>query len=227
MANLGTRLIEAIEPTFKAHGFKRNKHGVFIRPTSYGFDNFLWASHPTVTDNHSMAQKYSLLMGVRHDRVENEVNKLGLIYGHDNQKRTTTVSTPLELFPPTQERKYFIVIEHNAPDEVITKAAASLISILQADALPFYSAYSSIERCSAGLNTAFDQRSHFLHNNFESRVYHAITAAHVAGIPNFEDIVKTWQTNIESTLPPSLWQSTKDRVEKLILDLTISPIDGP
>ena len=225
MAHLGTRLTEAIEPAFRAHGLKRNKHGVFIRPTAHGFDNFLWATHPTVTASTELAQKYSLLMGVRHNQVEDAVNQLEFIYGLENKKRTTTVSTPLELFPPTQQRAYSVVLEHNASDAAISIAAASIIDVLTADALPFYAAYASIEHCAAGLNSALDQRSHFLFNNYETRMYHAIAAAHFASPTGCHDVVQSWLSCAESTLPASIWHTAQDRLTKLFLVLGISQRD--
>ncbi|GAB2615438.1 hypothetical protein [Novilysobacter erysipheiresistens] len=221
--SLGLRLSKAITDSGEIAGFRYiRKRNAFVRKEPHGFSQFLWATYPTVVGD-ATGQHYSLIVGVRHDIVEDAVNQLGLIYGSDNQSATTTVDTPLEKFPLSAERQYSYFLPNSANEHDISAAASSIATSVENDLSGFYTRYASLQECAAGLNSKPTDRSHHLYNNLEPRMYRAIASAHLGRLPGFDSLLEQWQSAYLSTLPVSAHAKIQDRLCKLLDIMGVGP----
>lgn len=169
-------LVKTLRPMLLATGFEwvRSRE-YFIRRTPYGFCSLLWTSYPTLEGG----EGYVLgpIIGVRHDAVEDLVNRLGLIYGDDNKRYTKTVSRVLKFFPINKNRPYIQKIRRSSIEEDAKRVADNFFEIVTQEGEQFFEKYSSLLECSKGLNTPIEVASHPLFNNFPLRAYRGIAAA--------------------------------------------------
>jgi hypothetical protein len=148
---------------------------MFIRKECYGFSCLVWTSVPVSSSGRSL--ELTPVLGVRHDVVENLVNRLGLIYGDDNKKYTTTVDRGLGFFPFTEGIEYRQHIRLDAIDDDVGRVAANVTSMLDEHGDQFFQRYSSLLECSRGLNDVINVNTHPLCNNFPLRAYYGVAAA--------------------------------------------------
>ena len=217
MTSTTTRLLHELRPGFAKNGFAYNsKKGGFTRAQSFGFERLSWSSWPTVFENGDIGQQHSIALSVRHSIVENSVNQLGLIYGVENQMATTTVSCSLDTFRPSAFGDVSIRLRTNASDDEIAQGAKVIHRILEFHGLPFFEKYSSLLQCAVDLNEDKNQRSHFLANNFERRMYSAIASAFHSGEPQFDELPGQWLHHAQEILPSATLERAKSRVAQLI-----------
>ncbi len=213
--SLGVRLAQAVEARISPFGFRysRKTHAL-LRATPHGFEQLLWTSYPTETSGHS-GQRYSLVAGVRHDSVEDAVNRLGLVYGAENQRATTTVSCVLEYFPIVPGKSYSLFIQNNASDAEVYAAAAEISQILRDELIPFFERYAELLRCADDLSEDPMAVSHHLFNNYENRMYRAIAASCISGRSTFSEQMEYWQSVYESVLPKTIHAKVAGRLGAL------------
>ncbi len=210
LAKAVSRLVEPIQFRFVA---KRN---TFIQKTAWGFNEFLWTTHPTISSDSIMSEKYSLVFGVRHEAVESVVNQLNLVHGDDNKKYTTTVSCPLELFPISSKRHYSYVVANGAHEKDVENVAKEIAAVVANDGLPFYEHYSTLSACAADLNTNLRSRSHKLLNNLERRMYYAVAAAYLAEQKDCASLVEQWREVCADVLPQNIRLKAQNNLTALI-----------
>jgi hypothetical protein len=116
-------------------------------------------------------------LGVRHNQIDEIVNRLGHIWGEANQKNTTTVYRGLEYFPFDPERDGRKVISSDRLDMDVHSVAADISAMLLADGFEFLRVHSDLHECSVGLNDPVEARTHPLLNNFPLRAYYGVAAA--------------------------------------------------
>ncbi len=214
--SLGLRLYKAIG---EIQGYRYiRKRNAFVRKESHGFSEFVFATYPTVIRGIA-GQHYSLIVGVRHNIVEDVVNQLGLIYGSDNQSATTTVDTPLEIFPLSPERQYSYFL----PEHDLHAVASCIEKSVTTDLSGFCARYASLQECAVGLNTEPTSRSHHLCNNLEPRMYRAIASAHFAHLQDFDSLLERWQSAYLSALPVSAHTKIHGRLCQLLDILGVGP----
>ena len=214
MKKIERELVRRLQPVFLELGFKlMAKRGCFVRPTSYGFDEFLWTSVPTVVDGSRL--KLGIVVGLRHDVVDDLVNRLDLIYGDDNRRYTTTLTSPFCLFPPSNKRTYEKSIREDAQEPELVRVADEILEIMSVDAQTFYAKYKSLEACEAGLNTPVEVISHPLFNNFEKRMYYGVACAWIVDRPDFNELVTRYRTYGPIALKAA-WSKSEQRLDKLI-----------
>ena len=215
MEGVGVRFTKALKLLVQPWGFRSTRRSTFIRKNARGFDKFVWSSYPTIRDG-CQGQHHDLVIGVRHDTVEDVVNRLDRIRGEANKKSTTTVSCALQFFPLSPEGRYSFFLPDNAPENDILEMASAIARTIEADALPFFTKYSSLAECAAGLNTSIRSRTHHLFNNLEGRMYAAIAAAHLVGQSNFASLVEQWKVTCREELPQSDRVQAEQRINLLL-----------
>jgi hypothetical protein len=222
MERLGLRLVREVNDFSAPLGFRYiAKINMFVRNTEYGFDAFLWTSHPALSGD-VMGQQYSLLAMLRHNAVDNVVNQLGLIYGEENQKFSSTVCSALELFPPSNARQYSYFLADSASDADLAGVAQSIAVAVKEDACPFFERYSSLTECAIGLNSSPRANTHFLFNNLERRMYYSIATAHLAGLSEFDLLLEQWTGVCSELLPENTRAGAQKKVSRLLEILEIS-----
>jgi hypothetical protein len=128
-------------------------------------------------------------LSVRHDRVDEIVNRLGHIWGANNQKQTTTIYRGLGFFP----------FDENLSDDLIrrdslTTDAASVSgrieAMMAAHGDAFFERYASLLECSRGLNDPIETGTHPLLNSYPKRAYYGIAAAGLAEPERMRELVE-------------------------------------
>lgn len=164
-----------LEPMLREQGFNPvASHLGFRRRTDFGFH---YLSFPSFAWGNGGPYVINVGLGVRHNRVDEIVNRLGHVWGKANQKVTTTVYRGLEFFPFDAQRDGRKTI---APDQLELGAqsvASDISAMLLADGYEFFRNYSDAHECSVGLNAPIEARTHPLHNNFPLRAYYGVAAA--------------------------------------------------
>jgi len=216
MLPLGKRLSTAVGALCSHVGFRyMAKRNSFFRKEEYGYSEFLWASHRDICRDVE-GMRYLLIIGMRHNNVENAVNRLGLIYGAEDQKFSPTISRSLDLFPISNTSTYSFFLKSSAPDSDVDEVAASIAASIQVDAMPFYARYSSLIPCAIDLNSSPASKTHPLNNNLEQRMYRAVACAHFAKLPNFVSLLNEWRVVSQEHLPPNIREKAKVRLENLV-----------
>jgi hypothetical protein len=140
MDRIERAICKKIEPLLKQHGFSLSKEwGYFVRSQPYGHDAFLVVNKGTAG-----AGPRHFEIGphceIRHDRIETPWNTLGMVYGEDNQRQTSTLvlgfprgmkAPPLKLMPATM-------------NEDIALIAAETEAVFTQMALPFYQHFADL-----------------------------------------------------------------------------------
>ena len=179
-----------LEPALREQGFKPLSSGLgFKRRTSFGFyelslPSFAWgAGGPYVVN---------VGLGVRHNRVDSIVNRLGHIWGEANQKNTVTVYRGLGFFPFDAERdgEKTLSLERMSADAASVASDISLM--LAADGYGFYERYSDLRECSLGLNAPIETRTHPLLNRFSMRAYYGVAAAAITQPERVQSLIRSY-----------------------------------
>ncbi|RYG85814.1 MAG: hypothetical protein EON59_11405 [Alphaproteobacteria bacterium] len=179
-----------LEPTLREHGFKAQSASLtFKRRTVFGFHelslpSFAWAAGGPYVVN--------VGLGVRHNRVDMVVNRLGHIWGESNQKNTTTVYRGLGFFPfeAGRDGEKTILTERMSIDAASVASDISLM--LAADGYAFYERYSDLRECSLGLNDPIEARTHALSNRFPMRAYYGVAAAALAQPERVHSLIRSY-----------------------------------
>jgi hypothetical protein len=176
LSEANAALAERLKPSLIKLGFRfRSAALEFVRPQPFGFQRFSWATHFVgLNGGHQVINPG---LSVRHDAVDSIVNRLGHIWGDDNQRRTTTLYRGLTIFPFDPLRDGEKVIRLTALEEDTSEVVGSLSDMLNNNGLPFLDQYSSLLVCSRGLNEPVEARTHPLLNNFPLRAYYGVAAA--------------------------------------------------
>lgn len=164
-----------LEPMLREQGFKpQASHLGFKRRTSFGFHEL---SLPSFAMGKGGPYVVNVGLGVRHNQIDEIVNRLGHIWGEANQMNTTTVYRGLEYFPFDSQRDGRKVIASNRVDADARSVALDVSAMLLADGFEFFRRYSDLGECSVGLNAPIEARTHPLLNNFPLRAYYGVVAA--------------------------------------------------
>jgi hypothetical protein len=216
MERLGIRLADGVSAFISDAGFKYiPKRQVFARKNARGFDEFFWASHTATDASGRLGQRYGLIVGVRHDLVENAVATLGLVYGEENKRWTTTVDSPLSTFPPDNDRSYTYFLSDKAADEDVASAASEIVSVFRRDAEPFYQRFAHLDHCAEKLNAGMGARSYWLVNNYENRMFRGIAATAFSG-GRTDSVAAQWIEAGASVLTERALKVAEERVGRLL-----------
>lgn len=216
MERLGIRLAERVSALISDTGFKYiPKRQVFARKHARGFDEFLWTSHTATDASGGSGQRYGLIVGVRHDEVENVVATLGLVFGEENKRWTTTVDSPFSTFPPSNDRTYTYFLSDQAADEDVASAASEIASVLRCDAESFYQRFAHLDHCAEELNAGMGARSYWLVNNYENRMFRGIAAIAFSG-GRADSLAAQWIEAGASVLTERALKVAEERVGRLL-----------
>jgi hypothetical protein len=163
-----------IEPLLREWGFKGSPQSGFKRKTEFGFQ---YLSFPGFAWRAGGPYEIKVGLGLRHNRIDDIVNRLGHIWGEDNQRNTTTIYRGLEHFPFDSVRDRPATIHSERLETETRDFSERLALMLARDGLDFFKQYSSLLECSEGLNRPVATRTHELNNNFELRAYYGVTVA--------------------------------------------------
>lgn len=182
-------VVDSLKPLLKSKGFMWSKsREMFIRKTPWGFHSLVWSCYET---DSAGTLELSLMIGVRHNNVEDMVNQLGLIYGKESQKYTTTVRRSLEFFPfegvEGAHRIRRASVESDTTDFVNT-----VVKLVDGVGDDFYHVYSTVRECSRGLNSPVDAISHQLCNDFEARMYYGLACALLTEPERVKELAKKY-----------------------------------
>lgn len=184
-------LMDRLKPLLEKHGFKfKSSNLTFKKKRDFGFLYLSFPSFPMPENGGYQVIETGL--GVRHDRVDDVVNKLGHIWGDDNRKGTTTVYRGLEFFPFNRDRDGRKSVRFTHVEEDAEAAYASIEAMLLNDGFAFYDQYSSVLECSHGLNDPIDAMSHPLFNRFPMRAYYGVASAAIAEPERVPDLVQSY-----------------------------------
>ncbi|WP_145206896.1 MULTISPECIES: hypothetical protein [Sphingomonadaceae] len=178
-----------LEPMLREEGFKSQPQLGFKRRTSFGFH---YLSFPSFAMGKGGPYVINVGLGVRHNQVDEIVNRLGHIWGEVNKKNTTTLYRGLGYFPFDEARDNEKVI---SPDqmEAGTRSVASCVSeMLLTDGFKFFRHYSDIYECSVGLNAPIEGHTHPLCNNFPLRGYYGVAAAALAQPERVPSLIQSY-----------------------------------
>lgn len=183
-------LKEQLEPMLREHGFKRQASGLaFKRRTAFGFH---YLSIPSFAMGQGGPYVVNVGLGVRHNQIDNVVNRLGHIWGESNQKNTVTVYRGLEYFPFDSERDGRKVIGTDHVDSESNTVASNISAMLFADGFDFFRMYSDARECSRGLNEPIEATTHPLFNNFPKRAYYGVAAAALSEPERVQPLVQSY-----------------------------------
>lgn len=193
-------LVRLLRPRLVEHGFRwvARRHA-FIRKEPHGFVGLIWSAWPTSKDGGCL--EISPLLQVRHDKVDDIVNQLDLIYGEDNKRYTATVSCPLGFFPIRAGKNYEQYIRDNAIDVDTEVVCWNLVDLVENEGAEFFRRYGSLLECSLGLNDPIESNSHPLFNNFPLRAYYGITAASFAQPERVPSLAKEYREFAKVSAP--------------------------
>lgn len=174
--NQAEQILKALlEPMLREQGFRPvASHLGFKRRTGFGFH---YVSLPSFAMGKGGPYVVNVGLGVRHNQIDEIVNRLGHIWGEANQKNTTSVYRGLELFPFDAARDGRKEISADHVDADAHSVAADILAMLFADGFEFLRVYSDVHECSIGLNEPIEARTHPLLNNFPLRAYYGVAAA--------------------------------------------------
>lgn len=214
MNNAEKALVEQLAPALAGAGFKWIKaRGMFVRKEPCGFSSLSWTSHSTNDEGGRL--ELGPVLGVRHDVVEDVVNELGLIYGDDNRKFTTTVTRALGFFPFNEGEDDKQYIRLTSVDTDVQHAAANIASMLSGEGEKFFKQYSSMLECSRGLNHPVESKIHPLCNNFPRRAYYGVATAFFAENSRVSELVRQYLEFAKAVQPNQYGQIAK-RLDQLI-----------
>lgn len=215
MNNAEKSLVEELIPALSERGFKWLKaREVFVRKELHGFSSLLWTSHSTNDDGGRL--ELGLVLSVRHDIVEDVVNELGLIYGDDNKKYTTTVARGLAFFPFREDSDYKQYIHLGSVDIDVQVVTSNIISMLDEEGEPFFKQYSSLLECSRGLNDPIESKTHPLCNNFPRRAYYGVATAFFAENVRVPELVRHY-LEFAKNVQPNQYEQISKRLDQLIM----------
>lgn len=188
--NAADKLItQHLAPFMEARGLKYRQSQVgFVQKRSFGF--FRLACHSTWLD-YLDGFKLQVGLSVRHDCVDEIVNKLGHIWGANNQKQTTTIYRGLGFFP----------FDEHLSDDLIRRDslaadAASVSDRIEAmmgdNGDAFFERYASLLECSRGLNEPIETHTHPLCNGYPLRAYYGITAAGLSEPARVPELIEAY-----------------------------------
>lgn len=208
-------LVAQLKGPLLAMGFNWVKaREAFVRTEAYGFSCFSWTSYPR--SDHGGGVAIGPVLGVRHDRVDGVVNKLGLVLGERNMRNTTTVSRGLEFYPFSSELwggSHYIRSSHAEAD--VRNAASAIGQMMVECGLDFFERYSSILECSIGLNEPVNSLTHPLCNNFPRRAYYGIGAAFFSERDRVPGLVSGYLDFARSETPAQ-YQKIEGRMAQLV-----------
>ncbi|WP_273429711.1 hypothetical protein [Chitinibacter tainanensis] len=214
MNNAEKALVEQLLPTLSAKGFKWLKtREMFIRKEPHGFSSLSWTSHSTNDEGGRL--ELGLVLGVRHDIVDDVVNELGLIYGDDNKKFTTTVARGLSLFPFKEGKDYKQCIRLVSVDADVQNAASGIVSILDEDGWQFFERFASLSECAKGLNDPIESKTHPLYNNFPRRAYYGVASAFFADNSQVTGLIHQY-LEFAKVVQPNQYDQISKRFDQLI-----------
>lgn len=215
MNNAEKNLVERLKPGLAIAGFNWLKsRAMFVRKEPYGFSSLSWTSHSTSDEGGRL--ELAPVLGVRHNSVEDLVNQLGLIYGDDNKRFTTTVTRGLGLFPFSESNDNKQYIRLASIDADIEHAASAITAMLNSDGEDFFNRYSSLLECSRGLNNPLESKVHPLCNNFPRRAYYGVAAAIFAENDRVPELVSQYLHFAMSVLPKQ-YDQIATRLQQLTL----------
>jgi len=207
-------LIEALIPELQGLGFVWLKgREMFVRQRSGGFDCFLWTSHSTHTEGGRL--ELTPILGVRHDTVENLVNRLNLVHGVENQRFTTTVDRGLGYFPLVDGRNYVQYIRLASAEDDLKLAEKNFSELLKNEGDSFFKEFSSLLECSRGLNQPIAAKTHPLCNNFPRRAYYGVACAAIAEPHRVGMLLSQYKDYAAQVLPAQI-----GRIEARLDELT-------
>lgn len=163
-----------LEPMLREQGFKPLSQLGFKRRTSFGFH---YLSLPSFAMGKGGPYVVNVGLGVRHNQIDEIVNRLGHIWGEANQRNTTTVYRGLEHFPFDAARDGRKVIYLDRLAAEAQSVASCIQAMLLDDGFEFFRRYSEVYECSVGLNEPIEAQTHPLHNSFQVRAYYGVAAA--------------------------------------------------
>jgi hypothetical protein len=212
-------LVRLLKPLLWERDFKwiARRHA-FIRKEPHGFSGLIWSAWPTSKEGGRL--EISPLLQVRHDKVDDVVNQLELIYGEENKRYTVTVSRPLGFFPIRAGKNYELYIRDNAVEADVEVACRSLVDLVDQEGAEFFSRYASVLECSLGLNEPVTSNSHALFNNFPLRAYYGITAASFAQPDRVLGLVRDYRAFAKVSAPSQFEQISK-KIDELMAILKI------
>lgn len=206
-------IVQKLKPLLKKTDFKWNaKREKYFRKTKYGFDDFFWVADETSEKGGALL--LTPFFQVRHNKVDDIVNQLGLIYGEEGRKFTTTVSRGLGYFPIDKNKDYVQRIRLGVNELDMERAVQKFASLVNQEGEEFYEKYSSLLNCSKGLNEPIESMSHPLCNNFPLRAYYGVVTAYFSEKERVPDLLAQY-TQYAETISPDLYQKTKENLEKL------------
>lgn len=148
MDRIEKAICKLLEPTLKRHGFELRKNwGYFVKEQSYGFDALLIVNQGTALGRFF---EINFSFRIRHDQVEVPWNTLGLIYGEDARKETTT----LGLLTPRGRQAVPLKVAPESMEEDIPSVAREIEATFTQVALPFYQRFSDLEEIEELANKA-------------------------------------------------------------------------
>lgn len=219
MNNAEKLIVETLIPLLSSAGFKWVKsRSMFVRQDGYGFSSFSWASHSTNDDGGRLT--LDPVLGVRHDSVENIVNQLGLIYGDDNKRYTTTVTRSLGFFPLVNGKQYLQHVRLSSIEDDIKNASNQIVDILLNEGSEFYKKYANLLECSHDLNTPIESKNHALCNNFPRRAYYGVAASYLVEPEKMSSLINQYLDYTKIVLP-NQFDQVSQRLNK-ILEITKS-----
>lgn len=214
MTKYELELVRLLKPLLLERGFKwiARRHS-FIRKQPYGFSRLVWSAWPTSTDGGRL--EISPLLCVRHDKVNDVVNGLDLIYGEENKRYTTTVSRPLGFFPIQPGKNCEQYIRDNNVEADLQTACQNLVDLIDHEGADFFSQYASLLECSIGLNEPIASNSHPLCNNFPLRAYYGITTAWFVQPERVSHLVNEYR-EFAKVSAPRQFEATSKKLEELM-----------
>lgn len=207
-------LVKKLSPLLLPLGFKwLRARETYVRQETHGFSSLCWSSYTS----HEEGGRLEIipLLGVRHDAIEEVVNPLGLIYGDDNKRYTTTVSRGLQYFPFQEEKIYTQYIYLDSGEKDIEQVAEALTSLVTNEGEGFFKKYASLLACSQGLNEPIGSKAHPLCNHFPNRAYYGIATAWFAENERVPDLVNRYLKFTQDVLPNKYGQVEK-RIDQLL-----------
>jgi hypothetical protein len=184
-------LADALASFLEQRGFKfRKALDAFVKRERFGFSKLSLPSF-SMGGNSDGWYEINIGLAVRHDAVDRVVNTLGHIWGEANQKGTSTVYRGLQFFPFAGHPGSF-QIASNAVDRDVKKAKAEIEAMLSAGGFKFFEEYSSVLRCSIGLNDPIETRTHPLCNSFPLRAYYGVAAAGLSQPERVPELIRKY-----------------------------------
>ena len=214
MTKYELELVRLLKPLLLERGFKwvARRH-CFLRKESHGFSRLIWSAYPTSKNGGRL--EISPLLGVRHDSIDDIVNKLDLIYGEENRRYTTTVSRPLGFFPIQPGKNYEQYIHDNAVEADIQTACRNLVDLIDNEGATFFSRYASLLECCIGLNEPIASNSHPLCNNLPLRAYYGITTAWFVQPERVPSLVTEYR-DFAKISAPGQFEATSKKLDELM-----------